>query len=137
MINYKTIIKDVPKLKSNLLNATNQLKQLEDNLDETKFNSNRAFFLGHLNRNNFDWATIIALRCVELSVKNKDLQGILSWTKEASEAYDKANENQKKNFKKRFLAEANRRIDLALNIQDIDDLTYRQQISDLRAKLNS
>lgn len=137
LVNFKAIFKDLPKLKSDLQIATNQLKQFGDNLDETKFNSNRAFFLGHFNRNNFDWATIIALRCVELSIKNKDLKGILSWTNQAAEAYDKTNESQKRFFKEGFLVEANHRIDLALGIEDIDDPTYRQQISALREKLNS
>lgn len=123
---YKDIkisFKDIPELKKNQQQLMNDIQSLRNDLKEIKFNANRAFFLGHLNRNNFDWATIASLRSMEYSIQNRDVNGILSWLNEAKESFEKANEMQRKRIKRDFYDEINQQINNALDLQGIDENT--------------
>ncbi len=136
-INLKAIFHDLPNLTTQIQRIDNAVQQHQNDINETRFNSNRAFYLGHLNRKNYDWATLIALRCVELSTINKDTNGVLSWVKSASMAFSEASDSQKTTFKNRFLNEANKRLELAENLDGVDDPSYIETIADLKRQLNS
>lgn len=133
---YKISFKEIPDMKKKLEQIANDLKSFRSEVNEVKFNANRAFYLGHLNRENHDWATIAAMRSMELSLTNKDVNGILSWLKSAKRAFDKADDNQKARVKRDFKDEINKRIDKALELHGIEDPDFYSKLKQFKKIIN-
>lgn len=116
LINFNAIFRVLPSLKNRISSLEQDLDSSIKSINSVKFNSNRAFFLGHLNRKNYDKALIASIRCMEYFIEKKEYKGVTEWPNETIKILSKSNPVHIDTFKHRYSVSAMKILDLALDL---------------------
>lgn len=113
----KNAYKDLPELKKHKENIDKELPLIWHSIEENRFNVNRALYFLFTEANNFERATIHALRSISFFTKINDWQGELLWINRARNGFSESNNDQRNQFLQNFLEEARDILNRIINIE--------------------